>query len=43
VHARFELVPVEELSERDEAAHRIGARLVELNPDRRPAPVRRRA
>jgi hypothetical protein len=43
VHARFELVPLEELNERDEAAHRIGARLVELNPDRRPAPVRRRA
>ena len=43
VHARFELIPVDELKERDEAAHLLGARLVELNPDRSPAPVRRRA
>jgi hypothetical protein len=39
---RFELVPLEELKDRDEAAHRMGARLVEMNPDRIPAPVRTR-
>ena len=43
VRLRFELVPGEQLEDRDGAAHRIGARLVELNPDRTPAPVRRRA
>jgi len=40
---RFELVPKDELGDREEAARRIGARLRELNPDRAPAPVRRRA
>jgi len=43
VHMRFEAVEAGALDERDEAARRIGRRLVELNPDRRPAPVRRRA
>jgi len=42
VNMRFELVPLEELKDRDEAAHRMGARLVEMNPDRIPAPVRTR-
>ena len=42
-HARFELVLADELKDRDLAARRIGARLVDLNPDRTPAPVRTRA
>ena len=40
VHLSFELVPLEELKDRDEAARRIGARLIEMNPDRKPIPVR---
>lgn len=40
---RFEPFPVEQLKDRDEAARLVHARLVEMNPDRKPAPVRRRA
>ena len=43
VHMRFEAVELDALDERDEAARQLGRRLVELNPDRIPAPVRRRA
>ena len=43
VHMRFEVVANDALDERDEAARQLGRRLVELNPDRSPAPVRRRA
>ena len=40
---RFELVRADELGDRDEAALQLGARLCAMNPDRVPAPVRRRA
>ena len=40
VRTRFVTVQPEELADRDEAARQLGARLVELNPDRIPAPVR---
>jgi lysophospholipid acyltransferase (LPLAT)-like uncharacterized protein len=43
VHMRFEAVEPGGIDERDEAARQLGRRLVELNPDRRPAPARRRA
>jgi lysophospholipid acyltransferase (LPLAT)-like uncharacterized protein len=43
VHMRFVTVDAIELDDRDEAARQLGRRLVELNPDRSPAPVRRRA
>jgi lysophospholipid acyltransferase (LPLAT)-like uncharacterized protein len=43
VHMRFEAVDLDALDERDEAARQLGRRLVELNPDRSPAPVRRQA
>jgi lysophospholipid acyltransferase (LPLAT)-like uncharacterized protein len=43
VHMRFEAFGTAALDERDEAARQLGRRLVELNPDRAPAPVRRRA
>jgi lysophospholipid acyltransferase (LPLAT)-like uncharacterized protein len=40
---RFVTVEPGELDDRDEAARSLGRRLSELNPDRIPAPVRRRA
>jgi lysophospholipid acyltransferase (LPLAT)-like uncharacterized protein len=43
VHARFVAFGADELGDRDEAARRMGARLAEINPDRKPAPVRTRA
>ncbi len=43
VHARFVAIEGDELEDRDDAARRLGARLAEINPDRKPAPVRRRA
>lgn len=43
VHARYVEIAGETLGDRDEAARRMGARLAEINPDRKPAPVRRRA
>jgi lysophospholipid acyltransferase (LPLAT)-like uncharacterized protein len=43
VHVRCAEVGNDALGDRDEAARRLGARLVEINPDRKPAPVRRRA
>jgi lysophospholipid acyltransferase (LPLAT)-like uncharacterized protein len=39
----FETIGPEELKDRDQAASALGARLVQMNPDRKPAPVRRRA
>jgi hypothetical protein len=42
VHLRIVQVGAEEMEDRDEAARRLGARLAEINPDRRPAPVRSR-
>jgi len=43
VHMRFEAVAPEAFDERDEASRRLGQRLVELNPDRIAAPVRKPA
>lgn len=43
IHMRFVTVEPNELEDRDEAASQLGRRLVELNPDRTPAPVRSRA
>ncbi|HXQ79776.1 MAG TPA: DUF374 domain-containing protein [Opitutaceae bacterium] len=43
VHVRCVAVEARALDDRDEAARRLGGRLAEINPDRRPAPVRRRA
>ncbi len=43
VHMRFETAGADELDERDEAARGLGRRLSSMNPDRIPAPVRRRA
>lgn len=43
VHMRFVVADPVELEDRDEAALELGRRLAELNPDRTPAPVRRRA
>jgi lysophospholipid acyltransferase (LPLAT)-like uncharacterized protein len=43
VHMRFVVAAPIELDDRDEAALELGRRLAELNPDRTPAPVRRRA
>ena len=43
IHMRFELVELDELSDRGEAARQLGVRLVAMNPDRIPAPVRTRA
>ena len=43
VHMRCVAVEAGELDERDEAARQLGGRLAEINPDRKPAPVRRRA
>jgi lysophospholipid acyltransferase (LPLAT)-like uncharacterized protein len=43
VHMRFEVAPPGELEDRDEAALELGRRLGRLNPDRKPAPVRRKA
>lgn len=43
VHARFLVVDPSELDDREEAARELGNRLSKLNPDRTPAPVRRRA
>jgi lysophospholipid acyltransferase (LPLAT)-like uncharacterized protein len=42
-HLRIEEVNTDEREDRAEAARRLGARMVELNPDRKPAPVRKRA
>ena len=39
----FETVGVDELADRDQAASALGARLMQMNPDRKPTPVRRRA
>jgi lysophospholipid acyltransferase (LPLAT)-like uncharacterized protein len=43
IHMRFEVAGPDELEDRDEAAADLGRRLAELNPDRKPAPVRRPA
>ncbi len=43
VHMRCVAVDSDALRDRDEAARELGARLAEINPDRKPAPVRRRA
>jgi lysophospholipid acyltransferase (LPLAT)-like uncharacterized protein len=43
VHMRFTTVDPGELNDRDQAARSLGLRLSQLNPDRIPAPVRRRA
>jgi lysophospholipid acyltransferase (LPLAT)-like uncharacterized protein len=42
MHLRFVIVEVDPRDDRDEAALRMGALLAKINPDRRPAPVRRR-
>jgi lysophospholipid acyltransferase (LPLAT)-like uncharacterized protein len=41
VHMRFEAVSLNSTEERDESARQLGRRLIELNPDRSPLPVRR--
>ena len=43
VHMRCVAVEAGALDNRDEAARQLGGRLAEINPDRKPAPVRRRA
>jgi lysophospholipid acyltransferase (LPLAT)-like uncharacterized protein len=43
VHMRFLVALPGELEDRDEAALALGRRLAELNPDRKSAPVRKRA
>jgi hypothetical protein len=43
VHMRCVAVGSDLLRDRGEAARELGARLAEINPDRKPAPVRRRA
>jgi lysophospholipid acyltransferase (LPLAT)-like uncharacterized protein len=43
VHMRFETAGANELDDRDEAARELGIRLAGMNPDRIPAPVRRKA
>jgi hypothetical protein len=43
VRLRCVAVSADALDDRDEAARRLRERLVEINPDRKPAPVRRRA
>jgi lysophospholipid acyltransferase (LPLAT)-like uncharacterized protein len=43
VHMRFETAQPAELEDREEAARLLGTRLREMNPDRKPAPVRRTA
>jgi hypothetical protein len=40
---RFETAQPAELEDREEAARLLGTRLREMNPDRKPAPVRRTA
>jgi lysophospholipid acyltransferase (LPLAT)-like uncharacterized protein len=42
VQARFVTVDPSSMDDSEEAARHLGRRLVELNPDRNPAPVRRR-
>jgi hypothetical protein len=43
IRVRFVEVGLDELGEGDEAAARLARRLAEINPDRRPAPVRKPA
>jgi lysophospholipid acyltransferase (LPLAT)-like uncharacterized protein len=43
VHVRCAVLGSDALKDRDEAARQLGERLAEINPDRKPAPVRRRA
>jgi lysophospholipid acyltransferase (LPLAT)-like uncharacterized protein len=43
VHLRIVEVGAAEMDDRDQAARLLGARMVEINPDRKPAPVRKRA
>jgi lysophospholipid acyltransferase (LPLAT)-like uncharacterized protein len=43
VHLRYVEAGLDEARDRDEAARDLGRRLSEVNPDRAPAPVRRRA
>jgi len=43
VNIRCVAVEADALRDRDEATRRVGERLCEINPDRRPAPVRRPA
>lgn len=43
VHLRCVAAQADAVDDRDEVARRLGERLVEINPDRKPAPVRRRA
>jgi lysophospholipid acyltransferase (LPLAT)-like uncharacterized protein len=42
VHLRLEVFAVDPRGDRDESARRMGRILAEINPDRKPAPVRRR-
>jgi hypothetical protein len=42
VHMRFYVPSLDDLDDRDEAARDLGRRMMELNPDRKPAPVRRK-
>jgi len=43
IHVRCVAVEPGALEDRDEAARQLGGRLAEISPDRKPAPVRRRA
>lgn len=43
VHIRCVVAEADAVDDRDETAHRLGERLVGINPDRKPSPVRRRA
>jgi lysophospholipid acyltransferase (LPLAT)-like uncharacterized protein len=43
VNMRFVEAATHQLEDRDEAARDLGRQLAEINPDRKPAPVRRRA
>jgi hypothetical protein len=43
VHMRFQAPAPDEFDDSDEAARDLGRRLAALNPDRRPAPLRRPA
>ena len=43
VHLRMREAHIEEHEDRDQGAHRLRALLAEINPDRKPAPVRRSA
>jgi lysophospholipid acyltransferase (LPLAT)-like uncharacterized protein len=42
LHLRLEVVEVDARGDRDETARRMGAILAAINPDRKPAPLRKR-